>query len=60
MLSIFVGISGITGINGTTRTTGLIQVVVVGCVVNGGVEGVGEEQGEIEVEQNKTLTGVGA
>ena len=39
------------------------MVVVVVCVVNGGVEkvlgGVDDEQGEVGVEQNKTLTGVG-
>ena len=53
----FTGISGTTGINGTSGTTGII-----GVVVNGGLEmvlkEVDDEQGEVGVEQNKTLTGV--
>jgi len=57
------GISGTTGINGTTGTEVTTVVVVVVCAVNGGVEGllwdVDDEQGEIGVERNKTLTGVG-
>jgi len=60
LLAIFTRISGTTGMNGTT---GIIGGVVVVCVVNGGVETVlgkvGDEQGEVGVERNRTLTGVG-
>jgi len=55
--------SGTTGINVTTGTTGIIGVVVVVCGVNEGVETtlgeVDDELGEVGVERNKTLTGVG-
>lgn len=55
--------TGTTAISGTTRTIGTTVVVMVVCAVNGGVEGViwelDDEQGEVGVEQNKTLTGVG-
>jgi len=58
----FIGISGTTGMNGTAGTTRIIGVVVVVCVVNRGVETVlgevDDEQGEVGVERNKTLTGV--
>ena len=60
MLAIFARISGTTRIKGTTGTTGIIGVVVV---VNEGVETVlgevGDEPGEVWVERNRTLTGVG-
>jgi len=53
--------SGTAGINGTPGTA--VTIVVVVCAVNGGVEMVlgemDDEQGEVGVERNKTLTGVG-
>ena len=55
--------TGTIGISGTTGTIGTTIVVMGVCVVNGGVEGVlwevDDEQGEVGVERNKTLTGVG-
>ena len=46
-----------------TGTTVITMVVVVVCVVNGGVEKVlgevDDKKGEVGVERNKTLTGVG-
>ena len=41
---------------GAAGTVVIIGVVVVVCVVNGEVE---DKQGEVGVERNKTLTGVG-
>ena len=60
LLAIFTGIDGMTGTAGRVVIT---LVVVVVCTVNGGVEKVlgevDDEQGEVGVERNRTLSGVG-
>ena len=57
------GISGTARATGITRTTGVEGVVVVVGVWDGGVEELlgegGDAPGELGVDRNKPLTGVG-